>query len=77
MKTMSRLSAAERRQQNVGSRASAAARGHGRACRRCDNKLQQNLFQSVKMGHCLLIAVHNFCKIAIVKMLECIIDCMI
>ena len=36
MKTMSRLSAAERRQQNVGSRASAAARGHGRACRRCD-----------------------------------------
>ena len=33
---MSRLSAAERRQQNVGSRASAAARGHGRACRRCD-----------------------------------------
>ena len=38
MKTMSRLSAAERRQQNVGSRASAAARGHGRACRRCDSK---------------------------------------
>ena len=36
---MSRLSAAERRQQNVGSRASAAARGHGRACRRCDNLL--------------------------------------
>ena len=36
MKTMSRLSAAERRQQNVGSRVSAAARGHGRACRRCD-----------------------------------------
>ena len=33
---MSRLSAAERRQQNVGSRASAAARGQGRACRRCD-----------------------------------------
>ena len=29
------------------------------------------------MGHCLLIAVHNFCKIVIVKMLECIIDCMI
>ena len=41
MKTMSRLSAAERRQQNVGSRTSAAERRqqlevNGRACRRCD-----------------------------------------
>ena len=39
----SRTSAAERRQQNVGSRASAAARGHGRACRRCDQTVH-NVF---------------------------------
>ena len=51
MKTMSRLSAAERRQQNVGSRASAAARGHGRACRRCDNNL---LTLKCTLGLCLV-----------------------
>ena len=67
MKTMSRLSAAERRQQNVGSRASAAARGHGRACRRCDinvvfhfiSKLvfQEVLIDFLELSHDTMIVI--------------------